>query len=86
MRIVYSRASLKFLAKLDNKSVDRIRKGINGLLKTPQEGDIKLLSGFTDGRKRLRIGGWRVVFKICSDHRIEVLYIIDIGSRGDIYK
>ena len=44
MKIVYSKSSLKFLGKLDKKSVDRIRQAI------------------------------------------EILYIIDIGNRGDIYK
>jgi len=57
MRIEYSKASLKFLAKLDRKSVERIRSAIQGLLKTPPEGDIKPMSGFTDGRRRLRVGG-----------------------------
>ena len=84
--IQYSRASLKFLRKLDRASVGRIRSGIAGLTRQPPEGDIKPLRGYQDGRKRLRIGDWRVIFRNDMQGRIEILLIIDIGNRGDIYK
>ena len=85
-RIQYSKDALKFLSKLDKKSVARIREGIAGLALTPPSGDIKLLQGYTDGRKRLRIGSWRVIYKQVSEYLVEVIYVIDIGNRGDIYK
>lgn len=86
MIIQYSKSSLKFLGKLDKKSVDRIREAINGLTRTPPEGDIKPMQGYTDGRKRLRVGSWRVIYRVDTDNRVEILLIIDIGNRGDIYK
>lgn len=86
MKIKYSRESLKFLSKLDCKSVARIRAGINGLTIDPPQGDIKTLQGYNDNRKRLRIGGWREIFRYDTDGKVEILYIIDIGNRGDIYK
>ena len=86
MKIKYSRDALKFLAKLDAKSVNRIRNAIQGLTMTPPLGDIKPMQGYDDGRKRLRVGGWRVIFKYGSEGEIEILFVIDIGSRGDIYK
>lgn len=86
MKIKYSRDALKFLAKLDAKSVKRIRNAIQGLTMTPPLGDIKPMQGYDDGRKRLRVGGWRIIFKYGSEGEIEILFVIDIGSRGDIYK
>ena len=86
MRIVYSRNALKFLSKLEQKSVARIRAAIDGLTHEPPEGDIKQMQGYSDGRKRLRVGAWRVIYRIDQDNLIEVLFIIDIGNRGDIYK
>lgn len=56
MIIRYSKDALKFLAKLDKKSVTRIREAINGLTLKPPVGDIKLIQGYTDNRKRLRVG------------------------------
>ncbi len=86
MKIVYSKAAIKFLARLDRKSAERIRLAIEGLTKAPPVGDIKVMQGFTDGRKRLRVGSWRVIYRIESAEMIEVLLVIDIGNRGDIYK
>ena len=86
MIIRYSRDALKFLAKLDKKSVARIREAIKGLTVKPPAGDIKLMQGFTDERKRLRVGSWRIIYKYEAEQQIEILFIIDIGNRGDIYK
>ena len=82
----YSRDALKFLARLDKKSVERIRTAVEGLKKDPPEGDIKPVKGYTDGRKRLRVGGWRVIYRYNSEDGLVILFIIDIGNRGDVYK
>lgn len=66
--------------------MDRIHIAIKGLTKKPPEGDIKKLEGYDDDRKRLRVGGWRIIFKIDSNNEIEILFIIEIGNRGDVYK
>ena len=66
--------------------MDRIHTAIKGLTKKPPEGDIKKLEGYDDDRKRLRVGGWRIIFKIDSNNEIEILFIIEIGNRGDVYK
>ncbi len=86
MKIKYSRDALKFLSKLDKKSVERIRAAIQGLTLDPPVGDIKPMQGYNDGRKRLRVGGWRIIFKYGEESEIEILFVIDIGNRGDIYK
>ena len=86
MKIKYSRDALKFLSKLDKKSVERVRAAIQGLTLDPPIGDIKPMQGYNDGRKRLRVGGWRIIFKYGEESEIEILFVIDIGNRGDIYK
>lgn len=86
MVIQYSRDALRFLSKLDRKSVERIRFAINGLTQVPAVGDIKPLQGFSDQRKRLRVGSWRVIFRYGRENEIEILFILDIGNRGDVYK
>ncbi len=86
VNIKYSKDSLKFLSKLDKKSVNRIREAISGLTQTPPVGDIKPMQGYTDGRKRLRVGTWRIIYKRTSEGTVEIIFVIDIGNRGDIYK
>lgn len=86
MVIKYSRDSLKFLSKLDSKSVARIRAAIHDLTLSPPKGDIKTMQGYSDNRKRLRVGSWRIIYRYGVENEIEILFIIDIGNRGDIYK
>ena len=86
MKIEYSRDAIKFLNKQTKKNVQRIREAITDLTKSPPEGDIAPMKGYTDGCKRLRVGGWRIIFKYTTTGQIEILLIIDIGNRGDIYK
>jgi len=86
MQIKYSRDAIKFLEKQNKTTVERIRCAISKLTLNPPEGSIAPLLGYSDNRKRLRIGSWRIIFKRAMEGQIEVLLIIDIGSRGDIYK
>ena len=86
MEIRYSRDALRFLSKLDKKTVKRIRDGISNLTLSPPQGDIAIMQGYSDGRKRLRIGAFRVIFRYEEKQCVEILFIIDIGNRGDIYK
>lgn len=86
VKIVYSKDSLKFLAKTEKSTVARIRTAIDGLTQTPAVGDIKVMQGYNDGRMRLRVGKYRIIYKYDNSGELEVLMIMDIGSRGDIYK
>lgn len=86
MRIEYSKRAVKYINKLDKPTKQRIKFAIEKLTLEPPEGDIKPLQGYADGRKRLRIGKYRIIYNYRSDGAIEVLYIMDIDSRGDIYK
>lgn len=86
IKIKYSKDSLKFLSRLDKKSVGRIREAVTGLTHDPPIGDIKVMQGYKDGRKRLRVGSWRIIYRNESDGVLEIIFVIDIGNRGDIYK
>lgn len=86
MNIEYSKLAAKFISKQDRPTKLRIKAAIEGLTQTPPIGDIKTLQGYTDGRKRLRVGKYRVIYNYLDKDNIEVLYIFDIDSRGDIYK
>lgn len=86
MQVKYSKKAKKYLDSLGKNDKLRIKHGIEGLKKNPPEGDIKFLQGFSDGRKRLRVGKYRIIYNYLPDGTMEILYIMDIGSRGDIYK
>lgn len=86
MEISYSKSAAKAISGLDRPTKQRIRDGILGLTKKPPEGDIRPLQGYNDGRKRLRVGKYRVIFRFDLESEIQILYIMNVGSRGDIYK
>lgn len=86
MEISYSKAAVKVINGMDRPTKQRIRDGIEGLTKNPPVGDIKPMQGYHDERQRLRIGKYRVIFRFDLESEIEILYIMDVGSRGDIYK
>lgn len=86
MRIEYSKKAAKYIGTLDKPTKRRIKEAIEGLTEQPPEGDIKTMQGFTDGRLRLRVGKYRVIYIHKGDNTVDILYIIEIGSRGDIYK
>ena len=83
MIIIYSRQAIKALERMDAATRDRIKRGISDI----PNGDIKPMQGYSDSRQRLKIGKYRVIFRyITSEDNSKELLIIDVGSRGDIYK
>jgi len=82
MDVQYSRKALKFINAADRITQQRIKAGIDGLLEVPPKGDIKVMQGQPVGTYRLRVGKYRIVYEVISD----TLRILDVGSRGDIYK
>ena len=86
MEIRYSKSAVKVIKSLDTTTKQRIKTGIEKLTLTPPEGDIKQLQGFTDERYRLRIGKYRIIYRYTTENNLVILNIMDIGSRGDIYK
>ena len=86
MEIRYAKAARKALESYDRPTKQRIRAGILGLTEKPPRGDIRRLEGFSDGRLRLRIGGYRVIFRFDHEGQLEILQIINIDARGGVYK
>lgn len=86
LEIRYAKSAVKVLESLDRPTKARIRDGIQGLTQKPPQGDIKPMQGYHDGRLRLRVGKYRIIYRYGAENQLEILYIMDIGSRGDIYK
>ena len=58
------------------------RRVVAAIEKLPDTGDITPLKG-NDGLFRLRVGMYRIIYTV--DNGRYVVYIIDAGSRGQIY-
>ena len=60
MEIQYEKAAVKYLKGLQKPQRDLILDAIEKLTHKPAEGDIKKMSGYKDGRYRLRVGKYRI--------------------------
>ena len=85
MEIRFDKKAKKFIEAQDKPTKQRIRKAIEGLTEEPPRGDIKTLQGYADGRLRLRVGKYRILYRYIGGIAV-ILHIMDIDSRGDIYK
>jgi mRNA interferase RelE/StbE len=83
-KLMYHKQAIKILAKMPRNIADRMRSELVLLAGNPDgyEGDWKPLSGTPFWR--LRVGGWRAICEI-RDNKL-ILYVLKVGSRGDIYK
>lgn len=83
-RIEFTRQAAKALIKAPVATARRIRAKLDVLAKAPflAYADVKKLAGRSG--YRLRLGDWRVIYEI--DNGQLILLVIDLGTRGDIYK
>jgi mRNA-degrading endonuclease RelE of RelBE toxin-antitoxin system len=80
MSVFYSKTSLKHLSKLGRDVRENIVSAIDGL---PDKGDIQKMRGQTlKNVFRLRVGRYRILYIREAD----AIRVLDIDTRGDIYK
>ena len=82
-----SKPALKFLEKhpQEKKRFLEVFKEISSdYEKSINKYDIKQMQGVNADPCRLSIGKYRAIYRLYND--ILVIFILDIGSRGDIYK
>jgi mRNA-degrading endonuclease RelE of RelBE toxin-antitoxin system len=80
MNVLFARPSRKYLFQCEKKTRADIIEAIEGL---PDRGDIKRLKGQTaKNTYRLRVGKYRIIY-VWEGAQIKIL---DIDTRGDIYK
>ena len=83
----FSKSAAHFIKSADKNTKQRIKRGIEGLMNNPPIGDIKPMKDWLPPSFRLRIGGYRIIFSYReATDGTKILYVQDIGSRGDIYR
>ena len=79
-QIIIKKRAKKFIDKLPMNERKRVVLAIEQL---PNGEDIKKLQGY-DGLLRLRVGDYRIIYTV--DNGKIIVYVIDSGNRGEIYK
>lgn len=67
---------------LDPVIRDRIRRTLLDLADDPTPAQVKALAG-GDGLLRIRVGAWRVIYRVERPARVVIL---DIGHRSTVYR
>ena len=78
-RFIIKKPAKKFI---DGLPVNERRRIVDAIERLPDSGDIKRLQGHDD-LFRLRVGPYRVLYTV--DNGTFVIYVVDAGSRGQIY-
>ena len=78
MKFVMSHNAIKALEMLDANTAGKLAKGI---FRLPEKGDIKAMKGAFLGLMRLRVGDFRVIYKVVGDE----IWIEQIKPRGGAY-
>jgi mRNA interferase RelE/StbE len=73
-------SALKSLSRLSRPDRERLRGAIRQI---PLVGDVRPLKGEA-GLWRLRVGDWRVLYQLDTEHRI--VDVTAVASRGSAYK
>ena len=74
MEVKFSKQSQKAIYKMDGNLKKRIRKAIEEL----PNGDVKILQNYNPKSFRLRVGKYRIIYRVVS----EVLYITTMTLFG----
>ncbi len=76
--------ALRALSKLPKDAQRRISGKIDRLADSPRPSGVKALQGSDKGYLRIRVGDYRVVYRV-EDRHLTVL-VVRLGHRADIYR
>ena len=81
--VVFARSARKELQNLDPQVARRIIKQVEALVTDPRPAGVVKLEGATD-LWRIRVGQWRVVFRISDRDRL--VDVVAVRHRSDAYR
>lgn len=84
LRIVVHKRAEKFFKK-HNEIKEKFKNNIIEKIKFNKEVDIRKLVGYED-LYRMRIGQFRVIYRVTEDNLLIIIEVENAGARGDIYK
>jgi mRNA interferase RelE/StbE len=81
--ILYHRHAVRYLKKMPDDRKEQVKSAIAEVAELSDmhaHPSVKAMRGEWEGCLRLRVGGYRVIFRVAES--IEILHV---GPRGDIY-
>ena len=82
--IKYDTPVFKDIKKLDKKTLQKIEKKLDDLVKGTQGLDIKKLSGYEKPTYRLRVNTYRIIYEVYEEKILVI--VISISHRKNAYE
>jgi len=83
-KVIFHKRAKSFYDRLPKRQKKRLNKAIDKLEDNPLYGkDIKKLKGDLQGKYRLKVGPFRIVYLVNKERNLVV--VESIGPRGNIY-
>jgi len=79
-----SPAAERDIRKLDRPIQRRILRKLDGLGREPRPNGVEKLSGGDEVRYRVRVGDYRIVYRIDDD--VLTVLVLKVGNRKEIYR
>jgi mRNA interferase RelE/StbE len=79
---IWAPRALKELARLDRVEQHRVRQAVEAFA-SESKGDVRRLQDITPPEYRLRVGKWRVLFRL--DHDRRMMQILHVLRRDEAY-
>jgi len=84
-QVVLHRHSAKYLKRLPKDAKEQVKETLRRLQQNPlEQHGVKHMFGEWAGYHRMRVGKLRVIF--WYDEKRDIVYVDNIGPRGDVYK
>lgn len=83
-KIFFTKQVYKSLRKIPQNAVSRIRNRLERIAENPYANYSNVTKLQNRPGYRLRVGGWRVIYDIREEELI--ILVLNIGSRGEIYR
>lgn len=84
-KVKLTKEAVKFIEKCDSNTKKRIKEALERIAHSPFVGkDIKKLKDKFPPLYKYRVGDIRIIYQIQKEE--EVILIVTIGYRGDVYK
>ena len=86
--ILYHRHAVRYLKRMPADRKQQLKAAIAAVAVLPDvlaHPSVKRMFGEWEGCLRLRVGGYRVIFRIPGEELDPALEVLFVGPRGDIY-
>ena len=86
--VVYHRRAVRYLRRMPAQRKEQVKAAITevaGLDEPATHPNVTAMSGEWSGCLRLRIGRYRAIFHLVEREEAELLEVLQVGPRGDVY-